>query len=389
MQDNFEFEEEEDSSLDEKGVERFSEAVLYSTDWTVETILSQLRRENIQLNPNFQRRDAWSNSRKSKFIESIIIGLPIPQLVLAEQKDARGKYIVLDGKQRLLSLLKFVGVDDDKGNGFALSGLEARPDLKRIRFQKMDTAPEFESDLNSFLNYSIRTVIIRNWPSLDFLHQVFLRLNTGSVKLSSQELRQAMAPGPFSEFVDSFAAESEKIQKLLGRDDADPRMRDVELLVRSLAFRNALSDYQGRMKQFLDSFCIKENKTWRQRESEIREQASEFEEIVRLLFSVFGEGRVARKESSNSFNRAIFDALSYFLTDPAVRAAVEKNKDNVRKSFEKTLRDQKFLDAVESDTAGIPNTLERLKIWGGELSQVIGIDLNIPSKKDDGSIVVQ
>src|SRR5262245_12815990 len=84
-----------------------AEAVVFNTDWTAETITAQT--ENIALNPNFQRRDAWSLEKKSRFIESLILGLPVPPIILAEQKDARGKFIVIDGKQRLLSILQFWG----------------------------------------------------------------------------------------------------------------------------------------------------------------------------------------------------------------------------------------------------------------------------------------
>lgn len=73
-------------------------AVVSSTDWTAETIIGQLTKGNISLDPIFQRRDAWTQSRKSKFIESIILGLPIPQLVLAESPEKKGAFIVIDGK---------------------------------------------------------------------------------------------------------------------------------------------------------------------------------------------------------------------------------------------------------------------------------------------------
>jgi uncharacterized protein with ParB-like and HNH nuclease domain len=226
------FVDEDDPALDTSQVAKFSEAVLYSTDWTVETILAQMKRKNIDLNPRFQRRDAWSIKNKSRFIESLILGLPIPQIVLAERKDKRGNFIVLDGKQRLLTLLQFTGGADasDKHNKFKLSGLEAREDLNSRSFDKLDKV-----DLTTFLNQTIRTVAIRNWPNNDFLHLVFLRLNTGTVSLSPQELRQAMVPGPFSDFVDEWSYKSTAIHKLLSRATPDPRMRDVELLARHIA----------------------------------------------------------------------------------------------------------------------------------------------------------
>lgn len=57
----------------------FSQAVVFSTDWTAETILLQLEKGNISLDPGYQRRDAWRPERKSRFIESLLLGLPIPQ----------------------------------------------------------------------------------------------------------------------------------------------------------------------------------------------------------------------------------------------------------------------------------------------------------------------
>lgn len=107
------------------------QSVVSGTDWTAETIITQIDKGNIQLNPRFQRRDAWETTRKSQFIESLILGLPIPQLVLAESPSKRGAYIVIDGKQRLLSIRQFAAKTDDKTfSPLKLSGLTIREDLK-------------------------------------------------------------------------------------------------------------------------------------------------------------------------------------------------------------------------------------------------------------------
>src|SRR5215472_16456348 len=89
-----EFDEEADEQdVAEQLAPGTTAAVVSATDWTTETVVSQLKRRNIQLNPRFQRRDAWRRDRKSRFIESLIVGLPIPQIVLAESKKDRGKFI--------------------------------------------------------------------------------------------------------------------------------------------------------------------------------------------------------------------------------------------------------------------------------------------------------
>nr|WP_294283644.1 DUF262 domain-containing protein [uncultured Chryseobacterium sp.] len=81
--------ENEDDLL--QNIDSFDQAVIWGTDWTTETINNQLNRKNIDLFPKFQRRDAWSITAKSKFIESLILGLPIPQIILAEKKDEKRK----------------------------------------------------------------------------------------------------------------------------------------------------------------------------------------------------------------------------------------------------------------------------------------------------------
>ena len=111
LQNGLQFDDESDEQDVAERITRGTVAAVVSgTDWTTETIVSQLKRNNIQLRPRFQRRDAWKRDRKSRFIESLIVGLPIPQIVLAESKQDRGKFMVLDGKQRLLSILQYWGM---------------------------------------------------------------------------------------------------------------------------------------------------------------------------------------------------------------------------------------------------------------------------------------
>lgn len=354
-------------------------ALVTGTDWTTETIVSQLRRGNIQLNPGFQRRDAWKRDRKSRFIESLVVGLPIPQIVLAESKKDRGKFIVLDGKQRLLSILQFWGFGEGPNNGYALSGLTLRPDLKRKDFQALSTDPRLESDFNALCNQPIRTVVIRNWKDTDFLHTVFLRLNTGSVMLSPQELRQALIPGPFSDYIDQVSGESPGLRGILGIQTPDPRMRDTEILARFLGFHFFADTYPGRMKEFLDASFDRLNGSWSDREASVIDAVAAFELAVAELLRVFGVG-LARKPGSPQFNRAIFDALVYFHADATIRASLNGKDDELRAKYDELfVEGSPFLKAIESDTAGAPNTASRYALWASALSSVAGADISPPA----------
>lgn len=372
---------EEEVDVNDQG--QFREAVLHATDWTTETIVSQLRRGNIFLNPSFQRRDAWRIPQKSRFIESLILGLPIPQIVLAESKERRGKFIVLDGKQRLLSILQFWGLGEGSNNAYALSGLDIRKDLMRKKLSQLESELDLEDDLNALLNQPIRTVVIKNWPSVDFLHLVFLRLNTGSVKLSPQELRQALFPGPFSDWVDHEAVKSDAIKNLLNLREPDYRMRDIEVLSRYLVFRFFLPQYRGRMKRFLDLGFETFNKSWDEWEPQLQVAVNEFELAVESLIQVFGT-EAGKKPESKQFNRAVFDFLVFYAQEERVRAAMTSNSGKVREAFNDLFDDAAFRSATERDTAGVPNTVERLSKWGRVLSETLAIELPIPTAIEDG-----
>ena len=383
-----EFTDEEYGQPEAEELAGFSQAVLWGTDWTAETIISQMERGNIEMNPRFQRRDAWSRSNKTKFIESLILGLPIPQLGLAEKKDARGRYIVLDGKQRLLSLANFAGLGDGKDVGFSLSALDIRDDLKRKTYKHLKKDPALRDDFEALNSHTLRTVVIRNWPNLAFLHLVFLRLNTGSLKLSPQELRQAAVPGPFSDFADDFALASDPLQTLLGRKTPDPRMRDVELLVRHLSLQFYLTDYRGRMKEFLDQSCEQFNENWDVLEDQIQESSSQFIEAIVALQEVFGAQNIARKKDSRLFNRSIFDALAFYAVAPETRTAMLTSIEAVKAAYLEVIEDEAFQTAVESDTAGIPNTVARLAIWGRKLSAALDTELAIPFVNSANQIII-
>ncbi|MFE3874015.1 DUF262 domain-containing protein [Kitasatospora sp. NPDC059146] len=385
---------EEDDTAAAVTSEEVTRAVVTDTDWTTETILSQLRRGNIQLNPRFQRRDAWNKPRKSRFIESLILGLPIPQIVLAEDKNRRGKFIVLDGKQRLLALRQFaagssfaVSEEEEDFKGFSLTGLEVREDLRLATLKKMENDGKYDDDLNALLNETIRTVVVRRWPNEDFLNLVFLRLNTGSVKLSPQELRQALHPGPFTDFLDDWASESEWLRAALRIDKPDFRMRDVEILLRYFGFEFALDEYSGNLKKFLDDTVSLLNSAWESEESRIRQVGESCNSAIEATFEVFGENafyRWASGKYEGRFNRAVFDAMTYYFSEEAVRTKAAADKKAVEMAF-RNLCDtsQRFVESIQTTTKTPVATHRRLSLWGEALGEAIGMKLDTPELREN------
>jgi hypothetical protein len=373
--------QEDEDDLEATDPSVIEEAVLNATDWTTETLVSQLRRGNIDLNPRFQRRDAWNPVRKSRFIESILLGLPIPQIVLAERKSQRGTYLVIDGKQRLLALSQFAeGADSLK-----LSGLEVRKNLNGLGFDDF-TEEGFGEDVNEFDNRTIRTVVVKSWPDEDFLYRVFLRLNTGSVPLSPQELRQALHPGPFVDFLDDFSYASQALQDALGLAKADFRMRDVELLLRYFAFAYFLSRYRGNLKAFLDMTCEELNSSWDDDEGDFREEAANCEAAIATTIEIFGDHAFRRWNGTRyegRFNRAVFDVMAFYFDDDSIARKAKRRPKVVRDAFQKLSEDREFTLAVQTTTKTIPAVATRLAAWGTTLAEAIDVDIDVPRLVDD------
>ncbi|WP_259070386.1 DUF262 domain-containing protein [Mucilaginibacter sp. X4EP1] len=390
----YDFEEEkigEESEDDLKGLNKdsFSKAVLWATDWTTETIISQLKKGNIELSPSFQRRDAWGADRKSKFIESIFLGLPIPQIILAERRDKKNSYVVIDGKQRLLSIRQFCANEDEEDfEPLYLKKLGILKDLNNKKFSTVQAELDFSQYTSAFENQSIRTVIIRNWPNQNFLYTVFLRLNTGSLPLSPQELRQALNPGPFTSFADTFSVESEDVKEALGLKKPDYRMRDVEIVVRYFAFKNFFETYTGNLKDFLDKTCENLNNSWEDDHELINEQAYQLNKAIKATFNIFGENafsKFANGKYTGIFNRPVYDIMTYYFSSENIRDAAIVNKTLVVGKFEELCTtDTEFLRSLETSTKNIDPTTKRFNTWGATLKQLLGIGFLLPVRTENG-----
>ncbi|MBN1461761.1 MAG: DUF262 domain-containing protein [Armatimonadetes bacterium] len=368
---------ESEEDLTQVNPASLSSAVVWGTDWTAATLVDQLRRKTIALDPEFQRRDAWTDERKSRFIESLVLGLPIPQLVLAESENTKGKFIVIDGKQRLLSLLKFTGVGlDPNQQPLVLKGLTILTDLDKKTYAGMRADIRYADLVLAFENQSIRTVVIRGWKDEEVLYTIFHRLNTGSLPLSSQELRQALHPGPFLSFAARFSEESQPLRKVLGLTRPDFRMRDVELVVRFYAFRLGLSGYRGNLKRFLDDTCDQLNREWETREHALRQIAVEFDRSIEASVKIFSLPHVFRKWDEVRFeqrlNRAVFDIVAHSMAVPALRLAALKKRVEVVKAFKTLCADDDFRATIEATTKSKKAVRTRFSEWYKALGKAIG-----------------
>ena len=228
---------EEQEILEDLKISDNENITIHSRDWTVETILNQIRDKNIDLNPKFQRRNVWNDEKRSRLIESLILGYPIPEIMLAESVSKKKSFLVIDGKQRLLAIAGFV--DSEKNKSWSspkISGLKTLKELNGLTYEELKSTTSFSDSHRAFINADIRCIAISGYKKDDILYDIFWRLNTGSVLLSTQELRQALIRGEFSDYLIEITNEKQPIHNILKLNGPDKRLKDIEIILRFLSF---------------------------------------------------------------------------------------------------------------------------------------------------------
>ncbi len=206
--------------------------------------------------------------------------------------------------------------------------------------------------------------------------------------LSPQELRQALNPGPFTTFADEYSIESKGIKQVLKLKKPDYRMRDVEIVVRFFAFKNFIENYNGKLKEFLDSTCETLNNEWEKDPKRIKIQAQELEDSIRTTFEIFGENAFTKYSNGNFtgiFNRPVYDIMTYFFSNNDISQLAISKKQDVFDSFvDLCTKDIDFVRSLETSTKNVDPTAKRFNTWGCELSRITGLKFPMPTRADVG-----
>lgn len=349
-------------TIDTKGI------IVYSRDWTIETILNQIEQGNIELNPRFQRRNAWTDEKRSMLIDSILKGYPIPEIVLAEDLRQRNSFIVIDGKQRLMTIAGF--------KDHSLYNYWDIPKAKNIVLNGHPCSLEYDDLardkglLRDFNNSSFRCTVITNYREEDVLYDIFFRLNAGSTPLSTQELRQALNQGPFSDYLIDTTNQKSVLHDVMGLDGADRRLRDVEVLLRLMAFVQFGKDYNGNLKAFLDHAIKLFNNQWEKEHEKIIQLYDRIIASICALGKVFGGDfkRVGRKfinnEFESRFNRVILEIqVFYFIHLNETDLSVTNNQSFIELFKQLCQENASFRSSIEGSTKSIENYRVRYRLF--------------------------
>jgi hypothetical protein len=341
--------------------------VVSPTDWTIGVFADLLRRGKIDLAPNYQRRIAWTEDKMSKFIESLFLRLPVPQVVLAETSP--GKFAVIDGKQRINSLARFC---NDRVKPLKLKGCEYLTSLNGKSYSDLSGSAEFEESLDAFESHTIRTTVIKSIPNKEVLYLLFLRLNQNSVPLSPQELRRALMSGQFLDWLDEATSSSPGMGTIFGKVP-DFRMRDMEVATRHLGFKMFAEGYNGNMKSFLDFTTRVLTESWPIMKPIVEEHWDQYERSIEFSKEVFGKEVFqifAKREYQQSKNRAVMDIMTHYFSFPEVRSGC-KDKPRIKAAFERLCEtDARFLTHLQVTTKSTTATSDRFHKWRSALQEL-------------------
>jgi hypothetical protein len=324
-------------------------------DPPIKALIAELRENELIARPTFQRNAVWDRKRQSKFIESVLLNIPIPNLFFAEEDD--GSKVVVDGQQRLIALKKFVE------NSFPLSGLEV---LHQLNGKRFDDLTERQQRIIS--NRTLRCLVISAKSDSEIRFEVFERLNTGGLPLNAQEVRHCIFRGELNDLLHELSSNSLWLQ-VFGRDTVDPRMRDCELILRFFAIRASLPSYSPPLKKLLNDYMKDHRRPSPEQVVELRHSFLSTVEGVLTCFSdhPFRRATTPAAGSStcwdNSFNRAVFDA-QMLVMEGLDESWILTNAASVNDSFALLcIVDPKFSDSVSRATADKTRFEYRLAKW--------------------------
>ncbi|MDJ0677821.1 MAG: DUF262 domain-containing protein [Calothrix sp. MO_167.B42] len=333
----------------------------YGADYDVEGLVKRLNRGDI-LVPSFQRNYVWNQAEASRFIESLLLGLPTPAIFLARESDSN-KLLVIDGQQRLKTLQFFYNgyfnpqIDEKREKVFKL--LNVQPEFESLTYEKLDENDKIK--LNDSLIHAI--IIKQDSPQRDntSIYHIFDRLNSEGRSLNPQEIRSAVDHGEFIDMIRDLN-EYENWRKIYGKKNS--RLKDQELIMRFLAFYFDIENYQRPMKEFLNRFSQKH-----------RHADTNFLKLCRKLFTstidiVFESIGQKAFRPIRAINAAVFDSVMVAI---ARRRENKPNSDftELKQAYDELLKDPEYTTLLSSDTSDEQKVENRFKKATEKLNNIL------------------
>lgn len=376
-----------DEAINQKYIKGDVRIVTEQARYPLSSVQSMVESDDYELNPEFQRRHRWDNTKKSKLIESFIMNVPIPPIFLYE--DRFSHYEVMDGLQRMTAIYEFY-IDR-----FNLEGLEEWPELNGRRYSSLPEQIKRGIDRRYLSSVILLQETAKNETEATRLKQlVFERINSGGIKLEPQEARNAIFNGPLNKLCirlartpalchmwgipapDEDELEQGKLCDELLSNDSFRKMDDVELVLRFFAYRQRLNHQDGALKDFLDRYLELGNLM----SPEVLEQLENlFIETATLVYNVLGYRAFwlwRYRESVSQWNwfgratKVLYDPIMYVFSQfiPRSRELLEK-RDLLQDRI--TFFYQENYKSFEGRSTNISNNIERNQLFTEFLESIL------------------
>jgi hypothetical protein len=311
----------------------------------MQVLLEQWHNDTLVV-PEFQREYVWDNGKASRLAESLLLNIPIPVLYFAETTSA--KWEIIDGHQRVKSVIRFLD------NEFALTGVQVLTEFARKRFHQLPPREQ------RFLERrTMRAVVISpdSHPNMKF--EVFSRLNTGAVALNAQEIRNALYGGSLNRLLRELAR-TEGFRHCIGTPNPRRRFVDEELALRFFAVREGLRTYRPPLTRFMNQYMGKYRNA---RRDALHSRQELFEQTMERIAETLGDGAFRVTDSAgrpieNAVNRALFEAQAVAFSWTTTRPTTAR-KRAARRHLARLYEDDDFNASIRLATGDRARTLTR------------------------------
>lgn len=322
---------QEEQNRAEEQIKEEKEPVAFDTrEYPVEVLIDKFAAGDFII-PGYQRSFVWESDKEkmSKFIESIILDLPIPYLFFADDLDS-GKLEIVDGSQRIRTLNAF------RENQFALEGLETLDSLNGFKFSDL-----IESRQRRFLRKTIRSIELTEKASSDVRRDLFARINAKPYDLLPMEVRKGMYDGTFYNFINQ-CSNNDLFKRLCPiSEKTNNRGEGQELILRYFAYADNYLNFTHRVDDFIDDYMKDKHENGYDEPL----MKAQFEEMLQFVEQNFPYG-FRKNASSNTVARVRFEALSVGVT-----LALKERKDLNIQNISTWLGSDEFKEQTTSGSA--------------------------------------
>ncbi|PSB04906.1 DUF262 domain-containing protein [Merismopedia glauca] len=291
--------------------------------------------------PDYQREMAWDDDKQSKFIESLLLGLPIPYIFVADVSESEdlARLEIIDGTQRIRTLARFIN------NKLKLNNLEKLKSLNGFTFNDLPLPRQ-----RRFQRTTIRMIQLTEEADEEVRRDLFERINTGSVELNEMEKRRGIKPGKFLDLIEELSKQKQ-FRQLCSFTETEINKRDPqEFVLRFFAFLNNYQNYSGRkVHEFLDNYLEQENKS---DSLNIDLMRNEFDSMLNFVQNYFPDALHIYRKIKNCYEpttRIKFESITV-----GVALALRENPQLIPQSTS-FLDSKEFKDCTKSDASSSQN----------------------------------